>query len=415
MTETLLEHLRMDEDGTDGSLPASQREDSGLGVCGGQHCLVDRLPELENSLRTIVNLLTQEISAAKDREARLLRKVKDLGSQLHSLQAAFERQQHLTSSATTNDDNASLTKLKPKKKYSKKYSKEGTSKKNKDVCSGSSDSERDISTNHQPSDCEPGREELKMSMLSQEHVPPKVLPPLTEADDTWQLVSATTPRRAVKRGVIWIGNLRPEISEESLNAFLSSRASACGLDIEIFNTKLFCKPSHATGARVTVNRAVVSTLTTPSFFPRPVYARQWVFKDQDTRPLSEAADLTNRVISSARLASKANQPTSPNPEVAPAPDSEWGNTENPTNVQPQDSETPASPHQRGKIDPQEQASGDYREIRLALSPDPDWDEHQDTTPSSSPEATPWKSGKRPRLDDSPNSVTGVEPASKKHQ
>ena len=81
----------MDEDGTDGSLPASQREDSGLGVCGGQHCLVDRLPELENSLRTIVNLLTQEISAAKDREARLLRKVKDLGSQLHSLQAAFER------------------------------------------------------------------------------------------------------------------------------------------------------------------------------------------------------------------------------------------------------------------------------------------------------------------------------------
>ena len=128
MTETLLEHLRMDEDGTDGSLPASQREDSGLGVCGGQHCLVDRLPELENSLRTIVNLLTQEISAAKDREARLLRKVKDLGSQLHSLQAAFERQQHLTSSATTNDDNASLTKLKPKK-YSKKYSKEGTSKK----------------------------------------------------------------------------------------------------------------------------------------------------------------------------------------------------------------------------------------------------------------------------------------------
>eukprot|EP00117_Sycon_ciliatum_P010000 scpid97207/ scgid5263/ len=60
------------------------------GVCGDHLRLVDCLPRFESTLENILKLVTQEVSASLDREAYLLRKIKDLSSQLQALQSQFE-------------------------------------------------------------------------------------------------------------------------------------------------------------------------------------------------------------------------------------------------------------------------------------------------------------------------------------
>ena len=48
------------------------------GVCGRQALLAACFPALDKSLSTILNLLFEEMSPAKDREARLLRQMGEL-------------------------------------------------------------------------------------------------------------------------------------------------------------------------------------------------------------------------------------------------------------------------------------------------------------------------------------------------
>ena len=75
----------------DGEGPASAQDAilSG-GVCGSQALLAACFPALDKSLSTIPNLLFEEISAAKDREARLLRKVGELAKQIQTLQERID-------------------------------------------------------------------------------------------------------------------------------------------------------------------------------------------------------------------------------------------------------------------------------------------------------------------------------------
>ena len=62
----------------------------GRSVCGSQALLAACFPALDISLSTVLNMLVEEVSAAKDREARLLRKVGKLATQIQTLQERIE-------------------------------------------------------------------------------------------------------------------------------------------------------------------------------------------------------------------------------------------------------------------------------------------------------------------------------------
>eukprot|EP00117_Sycon_ciliatum_P007359 scpid87874/ scgid10501/ len=124
-------------------------------------------------------------------------------------------------------------------------------------------------TNHSPKVAD-----TQTNTVGSQHVPP-----LPVDDDSWQLVSSVSPRLSVRRGVIWIGNLRPAISIEQLESFIQQRALTANQQLTIFSSKLISKADGKVGARVTISRASVEALTQPNFWPRPVYARPWVFRD----------------------------------------------------------------------------------------------------------------------------------------
>ena len=91
------------------------------GVCGDHLRLVDCLPRFESTLENILKLVMQEVSASLDREAYLLRKIKDLSSQLQALQSQFELLQRpqpdceKAQDADTQDENLKIPKKKDKK------------------------------------------------------------------------------------------------------------------------------------------------------------------------------------------------------------------------------------------------------------------------------------------------------------
>eukprot|EP00117_Sycon_ciliatum_P016164 scpid90770/ scgid6087/ len=96
------------------------------GVCGDHLRLVDCLPRFESTLENILKLVTQEVSASLDREAYLLRKIKDLSSQLQALQSQFELLQRpqpdceKAQDADTRDENLKIPKKKKKCRKTKK-------------------------------------------------------------------------------------------------------------------------------------------------------------------------------------------------------------------------------------------------------------------------------------------------------
>ncbi|XP_065195831.1 uncharacterized protein LOC135827230 [Sycon ciliatum] len=67
--------------------------------------------------------------------------------------------------------------------------------------------------------------------------------------------------------------------EEVKESAASSTNSTPNQQLTIFSSKLISKADGKVGARVTISRASVEALTQPNFWPRPVYARPWVFRD----------------------------------------------------------------------------------------------------------------------------------------
>ena len=107
--------------------------------------------------------------------------------------------------------------------------------------------------------------------------PPRFMPPTAE-NDLWTLVSSRKDQTA--RKVLYIGNVRPGTTGEDISKYITERAKGVGVHCpQIFNTKVFeAKPgAEFSGIRVSVDAESAAPLTEWSFWPRPLYARQWNF------------------------------------------------------------------------------------------------------------------------------------------
>jgi len=119
------------------------------------------------------------------------------------------------------------------------------------------------------------------------------------ADDSWKFVTTKPPQP--KKGVLYIGNLSPDITNERLITFVERRASFLKIaPPQVYSAKIFRTEGRATetiGARIVIPAAQISTLNDRTFWPRPTYSRQWVFKEEhgpavqpnDERPSNVAA------------------------------------------------------------------------------------------------------------------------------
>lgn len=114
---------------------------------------------------------------------------------------------------------------------------------------------------------------------SSEHTRKQAFEPMASDDDSWQLI--TTKKPGTKKSVLYVGNIRPDTTEDSLALFIQKRCDSLKIcPPKVFNCRIFTKQSadNNAGARVTIPASAVSALTNRTFWPRPTYARQWKFQ-----------------------------------------------------------------------------------------------------------------------------------------
>ncbi|XP_065189678.1 TPR-containing protein DDB_G0280363-like [Sycon ciliatum] len=272
--------------------------------------LLCSLPGIEANVISLIQQLSSYVSESRDREERVKRRVdelcahvSELRGELSSLRQSAIAPMHVdqqqqkgeevkeSAASSTNSTRTLTGKSKPRANSEKKSKQQAehvgthTEPRTRSAATPwhagktvpSVDTETEYkdkanpvcTTNHSPKVAD-----TQTNTVGSQHVPP-----LPVDDDSWQLVSSVSPRLSVRRGVIWIGNLRPAISIEQLESFIQQRALTANQQLTIFSSKLISKADGKAGARVTISGASVEALTQPNFWPRPVYARPWVFRD----------------------------------------------------------------------------------------------------------------------------------------
>ena len=162
----------------------------------------------------------------------------------------------------------------------------------------------------------------------------------------------------------------------NLRQYISKRCLGLGNVTAVIDTcSIQTKGEHA-HSYVSLNADAAQHLCRRAFWVHPIYARKWVLNDKPA-----AAGIKNQ------------------------------QQEEGSDYQ-QQQPTKDSTRAERLLEDVLQDSNDSKDLLLALSPDPDWDELLDNSSLSSPAATPRKPEKRPHQDDSPRSDIGTEPASK---
>ena len=98
------------------------------------------------------------------------------------------------------------------------------------------------------------------------------------ADDSWQLV-AQEPLKA-KKAVIFVGNLGTNCSEEIIKTFVKRHAEAVGSMASVHNSSIHTTQTGKVSARICIDATDLSLVTTLDFWPRPLYARPWEYRDR---------------------------------------------------------------------------------------------------------------------------------------
>ena len=84
----------------------------------------------------------------------------------------------------------------------------------------------------------------------------------------------------MKKAVFFVGHLRGNAAESSLEDCISKRAKDVGVSVTVFNSKLFPKPESGwCSGRITVNQGAAAAVGDWTFWPRSVYVRPWKFPE----------------------------------------------------------------------------------------------------------------------------------------
>ena len=264
-------------------------------VCESQ--LAPRLLALEASVEKLLKLLSDEISASEDRDARHLKRIQELSRLVKTLQV--DTTSHGSQDAVPTLCQSCSRHLLPqgsgKSKKSKNQKNQKNSEKNaSDAASGSQPNKMTPVSQHTSSspngnvlpnpaagESTQGWTEVKSRAGRKVN-----LAPLTTEDDLWSSLTDDPP--PVKKAVLYVGNLRQHLDNEALADSIRSRCKAGGeVNLSILEVKLSPMPTNPSyqWAHVTVPQSAEGILTAPNFWPGRVYCRPWRFQAaQQHRP-----------------------------------------------------------------------------------------------------------------------------------
>ena len=106
-------------------------------------------------------------------------------------------------------------------------------------------------------------------------------------DDSWKTISSKRPEP--KNKVLFIGNLRSDVTEDGLKTFIAQglSTSSPSMTVAISQCSLF-KKEQPTSARIVVNARDASILLDERFWPRPVYTRSWNFEKYSSKDKADS-------------------------------------------------------------------------------------------------------------------------------
>ena len=110
------------------------------------------------------------------------------------------------------------------------------------------------------------------------------LPPISAEERS--LLTDQVPH--IKLKALYVGNLGADASSEKLSTYVSQRSSSLGEKIEVDRCSLTEKASGKEwrGAHIVVPARCAKVLLKKSFWPKPVYARHWVFQESSSEAIT---------------------------------------------------------------------------------------------------------------------------------
>ena len=137
------------------------------------------------------------------------------------------------------------------------------------------------------------------------------LPPITD-DVPWQTLTRSKPRAYSKRA-LYIGNLHDETTCDGIALYVHERAKAAGVDVAVEGCSLIDAPAGSAfrGAHLLISAKHVGMLLKRRFWPKPVYARPWVFRDtsQPTNGASLSDEERSERVLSGSLSTSQSSPS----------------------------------------------------------------------------------------------------------
>ena len=102
------------------------------------------------------------------------------------------------------------------------------------------------------------------------------------SDDSWQLVSSEPPRP--KKSVLYVGNLSESCTDDDIKAFTLKRSGTAWTPATVHNCSIHKAENGKISARITVDATALALITSPNFWPSPLYARPWKFRQRSVEP-----------------------------------------------------------------------------------------------------------------------------------
>ena len=157
------------------------------------------------------------------------------------------------------------------------------------------------------------------------------LPPITD-DIPWQTLSRSKPRAYPKRA-LYVGNLVDDTTSDYLASYVHQRAKSAGVDVAVEGCSLIDVASGSVfrGAHLLISGKHADMLLKRRFWPKPVYARPWIFRET-SQPNNHASlpdeERAEKVISGSLLTSKSSSsPDADDSQGAADADDSRGTTE----------------------------------------------------------------------------------------
>eukprot|EP00117_Sycon_ciliatum_P004485 scpid9145/ scgid8843/ len=251
--------------------------------------LLCSLPGIESSVIEVIKTLANLASESADREDRLNKRINDLSRQVSGLtqEVVSLKEAAIAKASVLPNVQASQQSQRTKRRSTKSSINRTRSTRTGQAaaCTASTGEPRSVGDTGSDPEPEASSEEDSNSEIigiegpysrRAKHRSKPVLEVLD--DDSWQLVSGEPPRS--RRAVLYVGNLSSSCTEEGLKSFTQQRAVAAGGTATVHTCSLHTTEAGRVSAHLTVDAKDLTLVTTENFWPRPLYARPWRFKER---------------------------------------------------------------------------------------------------------------------------------------